>query len=155
MILTVLSSTAIWAIALVVGYLWNAEAAAKLGEPPQQTAWWLLVFPPLATWLVIELVHAFTPRRVYDRRSPARRTRVIVGVVAGFIGLGLTVATLPLIEQSAPDWAVISVASAIGAIIPTLLLTRLRRGTCAICGYDLRNLPRLDRCPECGRTDIL
>lgn len=155
MIHLVLGSMLIWMAGLAIGHVWNWESAAATGEDGGSVAWLLIAFPPLAVWLTAEFINAVTPRRLFDRRTVAPVRRATVGALAGVIGFTIAVLALPLTERHASDWATLAGASAIGTFVTVVFLPRVRRGHCVVCGYDLRTLPSMERCPECGQTGVL
>jgi hypothetical protein len=155
MIHLLLGNLVVWAAGLGIGVVWGWEVAARRGEEAPGPAWVLMVVPPLAAWAVAEAVNLLTPRRLFDRRAAAPVRRATLGVLTGVVGFVIAVAALPLVEDALPDWATLTAASAVATAIPTLLLPRTRPGHCALCGYDLRGLPRMDQCPECGRTGVV
>lgn len=156
MIIAVLSSGAVWAAALLFGALLHFQAVATgVWGPAEAMPWGLLVFPPLASWVALEMIRTFSPRRLFDRRSASPGRLVAIGGLAGVLGLSISMLAIPFFQDALPDWALVSGASFGGMFVPAVSQARLRRGACAICGYDLRKLPRLGRCPECGKTDIL
>lgn len=156
MILTALCSAGAWAVAMLIGVLVDLESAATHQDGLRHAIpWGTLLLPPLASWVVLDLIHTFTPRRLFDRRSTAQGSRVVIGGLAGALSLGIAVIVLPFAQDAVPDWIVVTGASFVGMVVLAVNLARCRQGVCAICGYDLRNLPRLDRCPKCGNTDML
>lgn len=155
MIHLLLGNLLVWALGLGLGVVWDSETPARSGDTAPGPAWALLFFPPLAAWVVAEGVHLLSPRRLFDRRATAPVARALLGVITGVLGFIIAVAALPLVENTLPDAVTLAAASALGTAVPVLALARTRRGHCALCGYDLRGLPRMDQCPECGRTGVV
>lgn len=157
MIHLVLGTLLIWGAGLALGHVWDWEVAgaSKAGEVAGNPAWMMVIFPPLAAWLTVELINLVTPRRLFDRRTVAPVRRAVLGVMGGVIGFVLAVAFLPILEPFMPDWGVLSASSAVGMMLPAVLLPRVHRGHCVHCDYDLTTLPSMEQCPECGKTGVL
>lgn len=155
MIYFILGNLFLWTAGLGLGLLWGWQIANQAGDPTPGPSWIMVIFPPLAAWLTAETVNLVSPRRLFDRRSTARVGRALAGMFAGALGFGAAVLLLPVVDATIPDWATLAVASGLGTLIPMVLLSRMRRGHCAFCDYDLRALPSMRQCPECGRTDVL
>lgn len=155
MIHLLLGTLVVWVAGLALGHVWDWETAAKTGEAAAGPAWVLAVFPPLAAWLTAEVINLATPRRLFDRRTKAPIRKSVLGLAAGALGFVLAVVFLPIAEPYLPDWGILAASSAIGTVIPVLGLARVRRGHCVHCDYDLRTLPSMEQCPECGRTGVI
>ena len=156
MILLLLGMMVAWTAGLALGHVWDWEVAAKTGlDEAGRPAWMLMIFPPMAAWLTAETINLVTPRRLFDRRIVAPVQRSALGFTTGVIGFGLAVLFLPIVEELLPDWGTLAAASAIGTMLPIVLLPRVRRGFCAFCDYDMKSLPSMERCPECGNTGVL
>lgn len=155
MIFVILGSLIVWICGWSLGLLWGRQEASKAGDLVTDPSWALLVFPPLAAWLVVEIINLLGPRRLLDRRTVAPIRRASLGFTGGVIGFIVAVAFLPIVEKAVPDWVTLASASAIGTMIPAVLLPRTRKGHCVFCDYDLRTLPSMERCPECGKTGVL
>ncbi|MEK6703016.1 MAG: hypothetical protein AABZ53_12185 [Planctomycetota bacterium] len=155
MIFVILGSLLVWVCGLSLGLFWDWQDAAKQGEEAFGPTWALSNIPPLAAWLAVEIIHLISPRRLFDRRIVAPIGRVSLGIKGAVIGFIIAVVFLPIVENAMPDWLTLAAASAIGTMIPTVLLPRMHKGHCALCDYDLRTLPSMERCPECGKTGVL
>lgn len=155
MILLTLGVMVAWMIGMAIGLVWDWEVAAAAGAEGSKPAWIMLIFPPLAAWLTAEAINLVTPRRLFDRRTVAPVRKAALGFLGGVIGFALAVAFLPIVEEQLPDWGVLASASAVGTMLPVVLLPRVRRGFCAYCDYDMKTLPSMERCPECGNTGVL
>lgn len=155
MIFLVLGVVLAWMIGMSIGLVWDWEVAAAAGAEGSKPAWIMLIFPPLAAWLTAEAINLVTPRRLFDRRSVAPVRKATLGFLAGVLGFAIAVAFLPLVERQLPDWGVLASASAIATMLPVALLPKVRRGRCAFCDYDMKALPSMERCPECGNTGVL
>ncbi len=155
MIHLVLGSVLVWGAGLAFGHFWDWEIAAKSGDLASGPSWSMAIFPPLAAWVTAEVVNLLSPRRLFDRRTIAPIRRASLGITSSVIGFILAVLFLPIVENNMPDWATLAAASALGTMIPMVLLPRTRKGHCVHCDYDLRTLPSMERCPECGQTGVL
>lgn len=124
-------------------------------EPARPEMVWAFVFalPVAVTYTVAQAVNLWRARWSFDRRSRRRLLAFLSGLPAGVIGaagMSLVLAT----TESIPAAVALVACPAIGALVCTLPMRRLRVGWCVGCGYDLRaaTVKTGVVCPECGMT---
>jgi hypothetical protein len=111
----------------------------------------LFCVPVLITWLSAELVNVISPRTVFHRGTRRTRSRLFAGLVAGGLGVGISVFSLTLLVEYADDTVLIGASAASGATLVLLPLRKVREGRCCQCDYDLSGNAGSSVCPECGR----
>lgn len=146
MILASLGIFIVWAVCMVSGLLWPQS------ELSRQAAIALVTLPVGVAWLMMECVHAMTPRRLFDRRRHAAFARLLHGSFIGLLGVLLSLLFLPLVDEWAPDAITLGFASAAAALICTLPRGRIAAGHCPHCDYDIATLAPGTPCPECGNS---
>ncbi|MDX2118014.1 MAG: hypothetical protein SFY96_07525 [Planctomycetota bacterium] len=122
MILASLGIFIVWAACMVSGLLWPQS------ELTRQAAIALVTLPVGVAWLMMECVHAVTPRRLFDRRRHAAFARLLHGTFVGTLGVLLSLLFLPLVDEWSPDAITLGFASAAAALICTLPRGRIAAG---------------------------
>jgi hypothetical protein len=134
-------------------FLWGYLAENDWQRYQERGAAWLAALlvgvPVVCAWFVAEVIERSRPRRAFDARVRRGWTLVFAGLVAGLFSALLATPTIVLLEDKAPDGALLAAASGVGSLCVLLGLGRKRRGECVHCGYDLSATPD-PRCPECG-----
>jgi hypothetical protein len=138
--------------------LWPTQAQLREAMLPV-VAQNLVLVPVACAWIAAEIIARVRRPRLLCApvRAPVRR--LLLGLTAGGLGVGLGAGVLPFVDRWAGDALVMGAAAAISAGGVVLLQRRLRPCTCITCGYDLREAAAPGRagfgvCPECG-TSVL
>lgn len=112
------------------------------------------VLPIGAGWAAAEVVRVVRgPRlRTFSAAHSWWLSRFARGLIAGVLGLGVSLAALVYISEPPNDAAIMGLGGAIGAVAVLIFGRRTPRGACPGCGYDLSGLTPAagGRCPECG-----
>src|SRR5262249_11707995 len=125
-------------------------------RPARAAAWFATtlavgVVPITATAGAAIIVHACSPRRIFDVRALRSSAAGALGVVSGLLALtlgGLLAATFDPWVNNATWLAGTSLFSA--CIVLVTLARRRMVGCCAHCDYDISASLAYGRCPECG-----
>gem|GEM_PF-4793722 len=144
MILASLGIFLVWAACMVSGLLWPQS------ELTRHAALAIVSLPVGVAWLVMECVHAMTPRRLFDHRRRATFARFTHGVFVGLLGVLFSLLFLPLVDEWSPDAITLAFASAAASLLCTLPREHITVGHCPLCNYDLATLAPGTPCPECG-----
>jgi hypothetical protein len=157
-------------LSLVAGFLLPYVVLAVWGVRTEP--WWLnhdpanqrifvltiLVVPVACGWLGAEVSNFLRPRRLFDRHFRRRWTaRALLGLIAGVASAIAGAGLLAVADRYAPDSVLLGSAAAVVGFAAVLPLSRVRRGSCIGCGYDLRNGAAPGQagagvCPECGTS---
>ena len=114
----------------------------------------LLFLPVLITWLSAELLNVISPRKMFRSRTSSVPARLLTGLAAGALGIGISVFTLTLLVEYADDAVLIGASAACGTTLVLLPLRKVRPGGCRHCDYDLSGNAGSSLCPECG-ADVM
>lgn len=146
-------------LALIYTLACVGAVAAEPGVRPDNP--WLVALvlvswalPIGAGWAAAETVRLVRGSRLrtFNAAHSWWLARLVRGMVAGVIGVGLSLAALVYIDQPPNDAAIVGLGGAAGTIAVLIFGRRIPRGACVGCGYDLRGLTPAagGRCPECG-----